>query len=102
MSKLFEYCTEQAEKRVEEIMEEFRANKINKTEAMDKMLQDENIRICLLEGMPLEQKQAVREYFEQAEKELSEAPEDTPARDKDPFENDDEYNNILKAGEPNF
>ena len=102
MSKLFEYCTEQAEKRVEEIMEEFRANKINKTEAMDKMLQDETIRICLLEGMPLEQKQAVREYFEQAEKELSEAPEDTPARDKDPFENDDEYNNILKAGEPNF
>ena len=102
MSKLFEYCTEQAEKRVEEIMEEFRANKINKTEAMDKMLQDENIRICLLEGMPLEQKQAVREYFEQAEKELSETPEKTPARDKDPFENDDEYNNILKAGEPNF
>ena len=105
MSKLFDYCTELAEKKVEEIMEEFRAKKINKTEAMDKMLQDENIRLCLLEGMDLEQKQAVREYFEQAEKELSEAPEapeKTPARDKDPFENDEEYNNILKAGEPNF
>ena len=30
MSKLFEYCTELAEKKVEEIMEEFRAKKINK------------------------------------------------------------------------
>tara|TARA_Y100001937_G_scaffold16881_1_gene23282 strand:- start:3655 stop:3963 length:309 start_codon:yes stop_codon:yes gene_type:complete len=102
MSKLFEYCTELAEKKVEEIMEEFRAKKINKTEAMDKMLQDENIKICLLEGMPFEQKQAVREYFEQAEKELSDAPENMPDRSKDPFENEDEYNNITNPGEPNF
>ena len=68
MSKLFDYCTEQAEKKVEEIMVEFRAKKITKTEAMKKMLQDENIRVCLLEGMPVEQKQAVKDYFEQAEK----------------------------------
>ena len=71
MSKLFDYCTELAEKKVEEIMVEFRANKISKTEAMKKMLQDENIRVCLLEGMPVEQKQAVKDYFEEADKELT-------------------------------
>ena len=70
MSKLFDYCTEQAEIRVEEIMVEFRAKKITKTEAMKKMLQDENIRVCLLEGMPVEQKQAVKDYFEEAQKEM--------------------------------
>ena len=70
MSKLFDYCTELAEKKVEEIMVEFRAKKITKTEAMNKMLRDENIRICLLEGMPVEQKQAVKDYFEEAQKEM--------------------------------
>ena len=70
MSKLFDYCTELAEKKVEEIMVEFRAKKITKTEAMKQMLRDENIRICLLEGMPVEQKQAVKDYFEEAEKEM--------------------------------
>jgi len=71
MSKLFDYCTELAEKKVEEIMVEFRAKKITKTEAMKQMLRDENIRICLLEGMPVEQKQAVKDYFEEADKELT-------------------------------
>tara|TARA_Y100000114_G_scaffold148004_1_gene160462 strand:- start:462 stop:725 length:264 start_codon:yes stop_codon:yes gene_type:complete len=71
MSKLFDYCTELAEKKVEEIMVEFRANKITKTQAMNKMLQDQNIRICLLEGMDVEQKQAVKDYFEEAEKEMN-------------------------------
>ena len=70
MSKLFDYCTELAEKKVEEIMVEFRAKKITKTEAMNQMLRDENIRICLLEGMPVEQRQAVRDYFEEAQKEM--------------------------------
>ena len=70
MSKLFDYCTELAEKKVEEIMVEFRAKKITKTEAMNQMLRDENIRICLLEGMPVEQRQAVRDYFEAAQKEM--------------------------------
>ena len=70
MSKLFDYCTELAEKKVEEIMVEFRAKKITKTEAMNKMLRDENIRICLLEGMPVEQRQAVKDYFEEAQKEM--------------------------------
>ena len=70
MSKLFDYCTELAEKKVEEIMVEFRAKKITKTEAMNQMLRDENIRICLLEGMPVEQKQAVKDYFEEAQKEM--------------------------------
>ena len=70
MSKLFDYCTEQAEKKVEEIMVEFRAKKITKTEAMNQMLRDENIRICLLEGMPVEQRQAVKDYFEEAQKEM--------------------------------
>ena len=70
MSKLFDYCTELAEKKVEEIMVEFRAKKITKTAAMNQMLRDENIRICLLEGMPVEQRQAVRDYFEEAQKEM--------------------------------
>ena len=70
MSKLFDYCTELAEKKVEEIMVEFRAKKITKTEAMNQMLRDENIRICLLEGMPVEQRQAVKDYFEEAQKEM--------------------------------
>tara|TARA_R100000773_G_scaffold4994_1_gene5518 strand:- start:2774 stop:3016 length:243 start_codon:yes stop_codon:yes gene_type:complete len=70
MSKLFDYCTELAEKKVEEIMVEFRAKKITKTEAMNQMLRDENIRVCLLEGMPVEQKQAVKDYFEEAQKEM--------------------------------
>ena len=70
MSKLLDYCTELAEKKVEEIMVEFRAKKITKTEAMNQMLRDENIRICLLEGMPVEQRQAVRDYFEEAQKEM--------------------------------
>ena len=51
-------------------MVEFRAKKITKTEAMNQMLRDENIRICLLEGMPVEQRQAVRDYFEEAQKEM--------------------------------
>ena len=38
---------------------------------MRQMLKDENIRICLLEGMPVEQKQAVKDYFEEADKELT-------------------------------
>ena len=71
MSKLFDYCTELAEKKVEEIKVEFRAKKITKTEAMNQMLQDQNIRVCLLEGMPVEQKQAVKDYFEEADKELT-------------------------------
>ena len=70
MSKLFDYCTELAEKKVEEIMVEFRAKKITKTEAMNQMLQDQNIRVCLLEGMPVEQRQAVKDYFEEAQKEM--------------------------------
>ena len=70
MSKLFDYCTELAEKKVEEIMVEFRAKKITKTEAMNQMLRDQNIRICLLEGMDVEHKQAVKDYFEEAEKEM--------------------------------
>ena len=71
MSKLFDYCTELAEKKVEEIMVEFRAKKITKTEAMNQMLRDQNIRICLLEGMDVEHKQAVKDYFEEAEKEMN-------------------------------
>ena len=51
-------------------MVEFRAKKITKTEAMNQMLRDENIRICLLEGMPVEQRQAVKDYFEEAQKEM--------------------------------
>ena len=71
MSKLFDYCTEQAEKKVEEIMLEYKKKKITKNQAMRQMLQDENIRFCLLEGMPGEQKQAVKDYFEEADKELT-------------------------------
>ena len=71
MSKLFDYCTEQAEKKVEEIMLEYKKKNITKNQAMRQMLQDENIRICLLEGMPVEQKQAVKDYFEEADKELT-------------------------------
>ena len=71
MSKLFDYCTEQAEKKVEEIMLEYKKNNITKNQAMRQMLKDENIRICLLEGMPVEQKQAVKDYFEEADKELT-------------------------------
>ena len=66
MSKLFDYCTELGRKKSRRNnVEEYRKKEHHiKIRLCDKMLKDENIRICLLEGMPVEQKQAVKDYFE--------------------------------------
>mgnify|MGYP001462255752 FL=1 len=67
MSRLFDYYLEKAEDKMEQIILAFKSKKITKEEATKQMLEDENIKICLLQGMPVDAKDAVQDFLNQAQ-----------------------------------
>ena len=67
MSRLFDYYLEKAEEKMEQIILAFKSKKITKEEATKQMLEDENIKICLLQGMPVDAKDAVQDFLNQAQ-----------------------------------
>tara|TARA_R100001015_G_C4607842_1_gene162982 strand:- start:866 stop:1150 length:285 start_codon:yes stop_codon:yes gene_type:complete len=94
MSKVFEHYLEEAEKTMDVILTSFKEGEITKEQAVLQILANKNIKICILDGLSMDTKSAINE--------LLDAPENMPDRSKDPFENEDEYNNITNPGEPNF
>ena len=65
MSRLFDYYLEKAEDKMEQIILAFKSKKITKEEATKQMLEDENIKICLLQGMPVDAKDALQDFLNQ-------------------------------------